>query len=81
MTSAVEPYAVFAQKGVGGAVGSALPGTRLSCVWNGTAWTYGGSALSARPSSRTDIFFELYGAPAATADPAWMINGDSRVDL
>lgn len=35
MTSAVEPYAVFAQKGVGGAV----PGAALLVTWNGAAWS------------------------------------------
>lgn len=57
------------------------PGTVLRCPWNGTAWTYAGAALSSRPSARTDIYFELVGAPAATADPAWMLDGDTRIDL
>lgn len=57
------------------------PGTVLRCPWNGTAWTYAGTAISSRPSSRTDIYFELVGAPVATASPAWMLDGDSRVDI
>lgn len=46
------------------------PGAVLRCPWNGTEWTYAGSALSVRPSARTDIYFELTGAPVATASPA-----------
>lgn len=59
------------------------PGTRLACPWNsGTSkWTYDGTDLNARPSSRTDIFFVLTGAPAATADPAWALAGDKREDI
>ena len=59
----------------------AVPGTVLRCPWNGTAWTYAGAALSARPSDRTDIFFDLFGAPSTQADPAWISNGDSRTDI
>jgi hypothetical protein len=59
----------------------AIPGTVFRCPWNGSAWTYNGSPLAARPSSRTDIFFELVGAPAATADPSWIISGDTRMDV
>ena len=60
---------------------SALTGSVFRCQWNGTAWTYSGTALSARPSSRTDIYFDLVGAPASTSDPSWIIPGDSRMDI
>lgn len=60
---------------------TAAPGAVFRCPWNGSAWTYNGSALAARPSARTDIFFELVGAPAATADPSWIATGDSRMDV
>lgn len=60
---------------------TAAPGAVFRCPWNGSAWTYNGSALAARPSARADIFFELVGAPAATADPAWILSGDSRMDV
>ena len=59
----------------------AVPGTVLRCPWNGTAWTYSGVAISARPSARADIYFELIGAPPAIASPSWMLNGDSRTDV
>lgn len=71
-----------APSGGGGAtLDTVIAGTILRCPWNGTAWTYGGTALSARPSARTDIFFDLTGAPVATADPSWMIDGDVRTDV
>jgi hypothetical protein len=63
---------------------AALPaGTRLACPWNsGTSkWRYNGVDLNARPSARTDIFFVLTGAPAATADPVWALAGDKREDI
>ena len=60
---------------------TAAPGTIFRCLWNGSAWTYDGTALSSRPSIRTDIFFEYVGAPATTADPAWIIPGDTRMDV
>ena len=58
----------------------ATPGTVFRCPWVNTAWTYAGVALTARPSTRTDIFFDYFGAPADTTDPAWGLNGDSRTD-
>lgn len=68
-----------------GGMANALPGTTIRCLWNGTAWTINGAALSARPSSRTDIYFDLVGSTAAAsggpADPSWLINGDSRTDV
>lgn len=59
------------------------PGTRFVCPWNaGTSkWRYNGVDLNARPSNRTDIFFVMTGAPAATADPTWAIAGDKREDI
>jgi len=60
---------------------SAVTGSVFRCQWNGSAWTYNGTALSARPSARTDIYFDLVGAPAATSDPSWIIPGDSRMDI
>ncbi len=61
----------------------AAPGARFTCLWNsGTSkWAYNGTDLNARPSGRTDIFFDLIGAPAATADPVWAIAGDMRKDV
>ncbi len=64
-----------------GTLAGAMPGTSFRCPWNGTAWTYEGVALTARPSARTDIFFGYIGAPSATADPAWAISGDWREDV
>ena len=58
-------------------------GSRFVCLWNGTTlkWTYAGVDLNARPSARTDVFFVLCGAPAATTDPAWALSGDKREDV
>ena len=60
---------------------TAPAGSVFRCPWNGSAWTYDGVALSARPSSRTNIFFGYVGAPAATADPTWALAGDWREDV
>ena len=68
---------------VGGAetLATAPAGSVFRCPWNGSAWTYNGTAMSARPSTRTEIFFGYVGAPAATADPAWALAGDWREDV
>ena len=62
---------------------TAPPGARFACPWNSstTKWAYNGVDLNARPSSRTDIFFVLTGAPASATDPAWAIAGDKREDV
>lgn len=60
---------------------NAAPNTLFRLPWNGSAWTYAGTALTARPSSRTDLYFDLVGAPATTADPAWLLDNDTRTDL
>jgi len=62
---------------------TAPAGTRFVCQWNSATskWAYNGTDLTTRPSSRTDIFFVLTGAPAATADPSWAIAGDKREDV
>lgn len=66
---------------------AAVPGSMILCPWSAgaSAWTYGGTPLSSRPSSRTDIFFLLAGAAAVgsggPADPAWMVSGDARLDV
>ncbi len=74
----------WAASGGGAAVGTLatiVAGSILRCPWNGTAWTYAGTALTDRPSARTDIFFQLTGAPYTIADPAWMLTTDDRIDL
>lgn len=60
---------------------SVASGTLIRSQWNGSSWTYGGSALSARPTSRADVFFDLYGAPSGTAKPAWALATDSLTNL
>lgn len=65
---------------MGGSLASVAAGSVFRIPWNGSAWTYSGVALTARPSARTDIFFDLWGAPAATASPDWALDGDSRTD-
>lgn len=61
----------------------AAPGARFTCLWNGATskWQYNGVDLNARPSARADIYFDLVGAPASTADPAWWLTGDARDDI
>lgn len=71
----------FAKLSGVGDLESLAPGSIVCCPWNGTAWTYNGTALTTRPSSRTDIFFELTGAPAATAAPGWQLAFDRREDI
>lgn len=66
---------------MGGSLASVAAGSVFRIPWNGSAWTYSGVALTARPSARTDIFFDLWGAPAATASPDWALDGDSRTDV
>jgi hypothetical protein len=51
---------------------NAVTGTRYTILYNGTAWP------GSRPSSRTDIYFDLIGGGTGVSDPAWMINGDAR---
>lgn len=61
---------------------SAPAGATFRCLWNGTDWTYNGTALgSNRPSTRTDIFFGYIGAPATKADPTYALTGDWREDI
>ena len=49
---------------------TAAPGTLFRLVWNGVSWP------ASRPSSRTDIYFNLYGAPTTAAVPSWLLLGD-----
>lgn len=52
------------------------PGLVLRCLWNGTAWAHEGVALTARPTSRSDVYVDLVGAPAGTSRPGWALPGD-----
>ena len=76
-------------EGVGGggsafipSLDNALSGSRFTCLWNGSnAWQYNGVNLNARPTSRSDIFFDLVGAPSTITDPIWAQLGDRRYDV
>lgn len=58
---------------------TAVAGARFTCLWNaGTGkWRYmPGVDLNARPSSRTDIYFDYNEAPVGTPFPTYAIRGD-----
>lgn len=51
------------------------PGTTFDVVYDGTNWSYAGTVVTARPTSRTDIVMQCVNAVDATV-PAWAIAGD-----
>lgn len=60
---------------------NAAPGSRFTMLYNGTTGFVNpanGAVASARPSARTDIYFDLIGGSSAVTDPAWLLNGDAR---
>jgi hypothetical protein len=46
-------------------------GSIFRLVWNGSAWP------AARPSTRTDVYFDLFGAPTGTPEPSWLQAADT----
>lgn len=58
-------------------------GTRVTAGWSSgsAAWMYGGVAVTGRPGGRADLYWDLMGAPAATATPAWFGDLDARWDV
>lgn len=59
------------------------PGVMVAAYWSAgaAAWQYAGVTLTARPAGLpTDVPLVLIGAPAATADPGWMLTIDLRID-
>ena len=65
-------------KGDTGATGVATindlpPGLTFVVMWSGTGWTLGGTTITARPTSRTDLTMHAYGGTTA---PAFAIAGD-----
>lgn len=80
LLDAVNELAARPGGGASMTLATAPPGLRFTCPWDGTAWTYAGTPLTARPSQRADIFFEYAGAPAGTAGPSYAQAGDRRYD-
>ena len=58
-------------------------GTRVTAGWSSgsAAWMYDGVAVTGRPGGRADLYWDLMGAPAATATPAWFGDLDARWDV
>lgn len=48
-------------------------GSVFRIPWVSAGWP------ATRPSSRLDVYFELYGAPSGTAAPSWMKPGDNQL--
>lgn len=49
-----------------------LPANAVLVVWNGSAWTYKGDVITARPTTDADYpVIALYG----TVEPTWLISG------
>lgn len=62
----------------GGTLGTVVPGVVIRIMYVGGNWTYAGQSITARPSTRTDIFFELVGGDSTVLDPSWMLESDTR---
>lgn len=60
---------------------NAAPGTRFTLLYNGSSGFVDpvtSTVASSRPSSRTNIYFDLVGGDDTVVNPSWMILGDAR---
>lgn len=52
---------------------NAVKGAGLYIRWNGTGWTYGGTVITARPTSSTDVVFIFADTIGSSTWPSWAL--------